>query len=412
MQAEDKFDQEALAKTNVKVGDWYYLPMGKDFNHILKNLPQNIRDARTIDFSQPVIAGNKTLNWIKIPSLAPGIMHYTSKIADRAEAQQLLICTTISVPATDPKELKYAISWSAGKGNVLCNAGRHLETTSYSKHNKILNDVSLTVPKEEGIYSALFYFDLRNNALPYFQYQVRVMDRNQQMDFGQRMSRRNSLLNRIKTEFIDPASRIELMFDEKIIQTIRADWIPNSPTIISQLYKDETANLLNRSHQRISSVDTAVLRKIEPLLNRIKNDTTPSPQARAKNFTLLNILNEVVKMSAKLDSMKLAVDDQINTFKEKYPNGKKYLKEIEAMRKSFDAWIESDPANNPKFAEQFANLYYSIIPDQNRILLDNPLLKFEKLLVATGGVGLNNNWSGPNRMGTQLQALSHVSPNG
>jgi len=105
------------------------------------------------------------------------------------------------------------------------------------------------------------------------------------------------------------------------------------------------------------------------------------------------------------ESLRLAVEDLIETFGAEYPNGPAYLKRLAAVEKQLAAGAEGAKA-------AFDAL-------QKEALLANPLLAFGKLLVVkrAGDAGLPANWLGNcslprGRYDNEIAVLSPISPDG
>ena len=129
-------------------------------------------------------------------------------------------------------------------------------------------------------------------------------------------------------------------------------------------------------------------------------------------------------------SLELAIDDLIATFGARYAKGAEYLQRLESLRKTqaqlLSAVAQASPpaAKSPpvgsetstverlaKLSEAFQQLRYDA-------LLDNPLVKFDRLLVierSTGNIGLPGNWESNSSLSTsgidnRLCVLSPVRP--
>jgi formylglycine-generating enzyme required for sulfatase activity len=130
-------------------------------------------------------------------------------------------------------------------------------------------------------------------------------------------------------------------------------------------------------------------------------------------------------------SLGLAIRDLVETFGDRYPQGKEYLRRLEALRRAQagilnegadaasasrgpDAGPDAGPAERlARIAEDFAGL-------RSDALLANPLLKFDRLLVierGAGNLGMPVNWDSNTGLGTsgfdnRLCVLSPVRPEG
>ncbi len=119
-------------------------------------------------------------------------------------------------------------------------------------------------------------------------------------------------------------------------------------------------------------------------------------------------------------ALRMAVADLIDTFKDRYPKGPKYLERLEALKRSRDRLVGDGAgpdaerlANLDAVAEQFHSL-------KQEALLANPLLDFGRLLLverAAGNLGLPTNWQSNSSLPTtgydnRLAVLSPVRPDG
>ncbi len=111
------------------------------------------------------------------------------------------------------------------------------------------------------------------------------------------------------------------------------------------------------------------------------------------------------------ESLELAVSDLIATFAERYPRGPEYLKRLTELKRSHDKAGDELPAG--AIARRFAAL-------RDEALLDNPLLRFDRLLLVdrgAGNLGLPANWEGNSSLGAagfdnRICFLSPVRPEG
>jgi len=109
------------------------------------------------------------------------------------------------------------------------------------------------------------------------------------------------------------------------------------------------------------------------------------------------------------DSLRLAIEDLTQTFGSKYPNGKKYLAQLDKLEKA----VEETNAPLKPLADEFDRLFKDA-------LVANPLIDFDKLLFVDSDNAMTpRNWlsldsiRGTTREGgVALKVLSPVSPDG
>ena len=105
-----------------------------------------------------------------------------------------------------------------------------------------------------------------------------------------------------------------------------------------------------------------------------------------------------------LRDAKAAVADLAATFgKDAYPREAEYLARLEALSS------EAEKIAGGEIASGVAKLL-SIEAERRRILLDNPVLKANPILVAKGKVGLNTNFEGPNQIGQSIVEIDAAHP--
>ena len=128
--------------------------------------------------------------------------------------------------------------------------------------------------------------------------------------------------------------------------------------------------------------------------------------------------------SSQWDSLELAITDLSQTFGQRYPNGPDYLRQLKSLRESHDKLLPTiasasrtlDPATRQLRAEltgQFEAL-------RRDALLDNPLMKFDRLLLIernAGNLGLPANWESNSSLSTsgfdnRLRILAPPRPDG
>ena len=130
-------------------------------------------------------------------------------------------------------------------------------------------------------------------------------------------------------------------------------------------------------------------------------------------------------------SLELAIGDLVETFGDRYPKGREYLGRLASLRKSQDDILRASadaasasrgPHAGPDAgaAERLARITEEFNKLRYDALLDNPLMRFDRLLVierGAGNLGLPVNWDSNTGLGTsgfenRLCILSPVRPEG
>mgnify|MGYP005834032231 CR=1 FL=1 len=131
-------------------------------------------------------------------------------------------------------------------------------------------------------------------------------------------------------------------------------------------------SLAPEAQKLAAAPDDAALRKLRQLYYRAR--TIEEGLAKLGNL--------------RLEPLRLAIADLVETFGERYPRGGEFLRRLEALEK--EALEPAEPERKAKLAEEFESL-------KAEALLANPLLSFDKLLIirrSAKNLALPANWQG------------------
>ncbi len=126
----------------------------------------------------------------------------------------------------------------------------------------------------------------------------------------------------------------------------------------------------------------------------------------------LAAVQEAGELAGRVRSLRLAVEDQRSTLADRYPKGDAYLARVAAMEKAAAAVVASALASAGAPPANLLTLAAELDKASAEILLANPLLAFDKLLVVRGNPYFQTNWDGPNHLGSDLVVVSPVSADG
>jgi formylglycine-generating enzyme required for sulfatase activity len=405
---ETQADNAEFAKAGITLTDWHYMSVGNDY----RNVPKDFLQLKTtLDVNKPLSLKGAEYRWAKLPNVKPGLVHDITKLIDVEKSQYFFLTATITVPRDLEKGPGRYVAYSSARGWMTIKGGHQARAPRDADGRIEINNAFMKLPEKKGAYPVLALVDLTRNALPYFWYQPRIEDSAKGTDRSTRAKARAQLLERVAAEFNDPRSTLEMNFDRSVgIWPESADWVPGDVASIKNRYKQQ------RRLEHVKSIHKelhpTVQTSITPVLEQLDQLDDNSLQNVAQKFVVPSIFLELDRMVKSFASVKLAIKDQMSTFKTEYPNGEKYLSEIGGIERDFQNWIRSASLDESRTAGAFAEMYLRATTARHKILLDNPLLKFEKLLVASGGIRLASNWTGACGMGKKLQVLSPVSPGG
>jgi formylglycine-generating enzyme required for sulfatase activity len=251
-------------------------------------------------------------------------------------------------------------------------------------------------------------------------------------DAKKRISRRQNLFWTLRNEFPDPASRMQLLWEETdLIWLDNRDvgmativwhldeWLPHeNPLWLAARYRKATKNRLAQLKENldlkpkgIRDITAKTIQEIETLL---QDDNRPLDfKADQKAYHDVMTLTAAFDNVHAVESTQLAVQDQINTFKEEYAEkGRAFLTKLAEEEAKAIALLKK--AVNEKHGALAEITAYGIefAKSAQDILLQNPLLQDQKLIFIKGGFWFSSNWGGPNSLGNEFVTLSPVRPDG
>ena len=124
--------------------------------------------------------------------------------------------------------------------------------------------------------------------------------------------------------------------------------------------------------------------------------------------------------SFNFQALRLAVADLTDTFEDKYPKGKDYLKRLDALEKTAAGLADAATKGDAAAVAKLAAMGEELSTLRTDALLANPLIDFDKLLLvkrSERNLGLPHNWVtnasvGRTNYDNELATLSPVSPTG
>ena len=132
---------------------------------------------------------------------------------------------------------------------------------------------------------------------------------------------------------------------------------------------------------------------------------------RAKYYRLAAV-KEAGDLAGRVRSLRLAVEDQRSTLGDRYPKGDVYLARVDVLEKAAAAVVASALSSSGSLPANLVALKTELDKASAEVLLANPLLDFDKLLVVRGTPYFQSNWDGPNHLGSDLIVVSPVRADG
>ena len=247
-----------------------------------------------------------------------------------------------------------------------------------------------------------------------------------------RIDRRRALFNRLRNDFTDPVDRLILDWEQYDrvwvdyqelamagIRWLLHEWTPGiEPLWVARQYRKASLKRIKELRSDLPLQEDDVRQQTAAILDRFEKECQPldeglnfaKDQARYHDIMALT---EAVATLHSIESTRLAVQDQIDTFPEKYAvKGAGFLTTVADQKKiAKDIWQRVADNGHAALREiRLFHLEWDKIAQG--ILLQNPVLDFEKLIMVRGGYWFASNWSGANHLGNEFVTLSPVKPDG
>lgn len=415
-------DYLALRNGPVTLGPWYVLgPLvggGKEV--------RELHSAKTVDLSRRYRGeGGKEIGWQLRSDLKDGQVHDLAGYNSGSTKAEYFLCRSVVLQhPPQRRDLRFDAAVERGwaiwlperqGGNLqsrlpLVQGGYDLNCEE-GEHQYLLQ----LQPNKEG--HCRFYFTMKaNRSQPGGGH------------WSQRVSRRDQLFDRLRKEFTGEAEQLQMQWEvENQIwgdpqRRAPEDWIAgNADVFLTARYRAAIAQRMQKLSALLAETSgvkalalAAVKGRLEAWLGTAPKTLPPDAsvaQLREKLYQLGSI-EEAIALAGRTRSMRLAVEDHRQMFKEQYPKADAYLARIDAMeRKVADLWnhVLSDAT---AAQSSVVALRQEMDAAQGEILLDTPLLAFGKLLVVKGHSSFAANWTGPNHLGQELVVLSPIRPDG
>ena len=476
---EQEQDSLLLPNAPVTLGPWHVLgpiPAGA-------KLAGEIRGAKEIDLAarytleDPKTKTARQLAWQPVDNLPDGQLNDLSKLGGKDDV--VFLCRPVAVAAKLNRR-QFAVAISADRASALWlpqRQGRPVRTPA------VLCQEGQEISAEVGEHQLLLELRADGNGQRRFSFAAQPWTaRRGAGDVGARWNRRQRLLMKVAGQCADPLDRVQLGWETQ--DDFWADkkqnideWLPgNAHLFLAGKYRaglelrlraiakeiEETQGIRGMVLPPVRGRIEAWLAKFEEAglvqLDAKRAGRKAAQEARAEDLTANRRLyyqacgvQEAIALAAQVRSMRLAVEDQRETFGPRYPRAAENLARIGEMEKKVAALWDgllgtgettvvgrtilsvtekatdrvvrpttegpTDKIVRPTAEEMGAvnaviALKTEIDAAASDILLANPVMAFDKLLAVRGGAGFASNWDGPNSLGNELCVVSPVRPGG
>jgi hypothetical protein len=243
----------------------------------------------------------------------------------------------------------------------------------------------------------------------------------------ERDARRERLFRKVWEDFSDPVERLRLRWEATDeFWTTRArrpnDWLPGTAaSFLQEQYRGAIVRrvaALKKSLDAASGIPALVIdSKKETLVRGVETLEVAFKSANdvdqlQATYEHLRTLEEMLAVAGQVKSLRLAVEDQRATFADRYPRAAEFLERIGNLEQRVEAAWHIVLNWQPSTLSALLGANEAVRAAGTEILLENPVLAFDRLLVAKGGSSFASNWDGPNTLGGSLVVVSPVRPGG
>ena len=413
-------DKLAMFDSPVQLGPWYVFgPLPR--NH---QVTKQLYEARQIDVDEKyTLEDGRTLAWQQRDELTDWQLH---EIEGIDSGQVVLLCRAMTCTRSVGRN-EFSITATGDSGRLLLLPERR----GLAVHRPVtLTNSDSELQLSAGAYQLLMQLDGTASGVNRFWFQPQPWSAGPGAGSeGARQGRRRGLMWNVFRKFEDPdiqakirwevADRIWESTDRRNVQ----DWYPeHTDDFIRPRYARAIQLRLERMREELAGEEGIVVRAASEYRDSI--ETFANAAHDANYFAALSnveihakyqqvcALDDAVALLSKTWSMRLSVEDQSKTFADRYPNATEYLARIDALEQKAHDVLKRLLQNDATAVADSIALNSAMETANQEILLSNPLLSFDKLLLVQGGTGFASNWGGPNRLGNRIVTLSPVKPDG
>ncbi|HYW79071.1 MAG TPA: hypothetical protein VE890_05810, partial [Thermoguttaceae bacterium] len=419
-------DLLASQRANPMLGSWYVLgPLPAKSEELAE-----LREATQIDLTEHYTgADGKSIGWQRRDDLADGKVHDLTALAgdeSNAKGNVILLCRSATFPVPLGKG-EYLLEINADRGSAMWLPSR----TRHSVSNSFALTRGGAELKELADRCQLL---LELKAGPDGLTRFRCLPQPQKSrpgagDVSARLNRRHRLESHLFEQVTDPIDRAQLrwetvdkIWNDKAQRNVQ-EWFPGHVDVfLAPRYGAAIEKRLTSLNESLSAESGIEAEVVAPLKARIAArltqfdagtaDESNVEQIRAKYYQVAS-LQDAIAIAGKVRSMRLSVEDQKTMFADRYPRADEYLAQIATMRGKVDSLIDRLlGGTDGDVVAAVSTLHHEIEQAGSEILLANPLLDFDRLLVAKGNPSFSSNWGGPNSIGSEMVVLSPVRPDG
>ena len=422
---ECEVDRLQAPDCGIVFGPWHAFGAVPKQSESVRKLDSN----RLIDLSaSPGEHAGKALAWQSCPGIKDGELADMSKLLSGKKGDLILLCRTVEIEKQFERRNPFCIGAGLGGGRLRLLPGGTMLHGPGQAQPAVPNQRTWSLTSKPGTYQILAILPVADDGSCDFWFAPQPPTGTPAAgNTNSRISRRRSLFSRLRNDFPSPVDGRQLdweQFDSIWMRfTHRAmaginweltDWRPGRPDFLLEQYTKAAQKRIEQARDEVETAALDVREQVGPWLSRQSAaDTTPATVAAARErYYAVAAVQDAAALAHSIDSMRLAVEDQKRTFGNGYPQADEYLERVGALATRMDKLWPTLLAAGADSLEALLALRTTFDQESQEILLSNPLLRFDKLLLIKGGPGFSSNWGGPNRLGNEIVALSPVRPDG
>ena len=249
-------------------------------------------------------------------------------------------------------------------------------------------------------------------------------------DDNARVMRRDRALAQVEREFTQPLAAAQLRIErESGLWTSEAnslgDWPPGRAEVsLAAQYASAVRQRLAKLRETLAAESQEAGRAgserlvawTEEAERSLGTEAAAEAAAGAEPLRALlyrvAAISESASLATRVPAIRRAVEDQRETWREAYSDAAGQLARVDALASQTAALRERVFETTGDPLQELLAQQAEIEQAAAEILLANPVLRFDRLLVVKGNPSFNTNWGGPNRLGQEICILSPVRPDG
>ena len=421
---ECEIDRLVLQRAGVTLGNWHTvgpLPAGSEEARQIERLNQ-------VDLTAPLTIKGRQLTWRECAEIKDGEMADLAALFKAKAGEVVVLCRKLDVEMEFAGNEGLAMGVGLAGGKLRIAGGKSSLAVSDDGAPVLPNQRAWPLRESPGHYHVLAVLPVGTDGQCKLWFVAQPpMSKPGAGSRHERIGRRMQLYDKLKSQFTDLASLTQIKWEQSdsiwVCFERRAmagreyfptDWAPGKPEqVLVGQYAAAVVIRLAAIEKELTTIEPAIKARVEPWLTQFQAGKAPeTPDEARKRYYAVAAIQDAMAEHHKIESMRLAVKDQQETFGERYPKGSEYLKRADALEEQMNAAWGRILAGADDALASLVAVREKVAAEGKEILLANPLLAFDKLLLGRGGPGFASNWGGPNHIGNELVTLSPVKPDG